>query len=65
MSSLMWYNKSINMSLIDNGELIVDNYDAIVLEVAHNEFKDLDITPKDNQVVYDIKSILKNADGRL
>jgi len=46
-------------------QLETNNYDAVVLAVAHDEFKDLDITPNDNQVVYDIKSILKNADGRL
>ncbi len=45
----------------------LENYDAIVLAVAHNEFKEMDLTPQKNQVVYDIKSILdKNkVDGRL
>ena len=47
-------------------ELYIDNYQAVVLAVAHNEFKDLDIDNK-NKVVFDIKGILnKNrVDGRL
>ena len=51
--------------ITSNQQLETKNYDAVVLAVAHDEFKELDIKPKDNQVVYDIKSILKNADGRL
>jgi len=43
------------------------HYDAIVLAVAHNEFKSLDFTPLKNgkTVVYDVKGILKESDGRL
>jgi len=47
-------------------------YDAIVLAVAHNEFKNMDITElrsfgRDNHVLYDIKYILAadEVDGRL
>jgi len=42
-------------------------YDAIVLAVAHNEFKTMDLTPLKNgaTVVYDVKGILKESDGRL
>ena len=45
-------------------------YDAIILAVAHNEFKDLAIRSylrNDNGVVYDAKGILKreDVDGRL
>lgn len=54
-----------NLDLIKNGELKIDNYDAVVLAVAHEEFKNLDINSTDSLVVYDIKSLLKNADGRL
>jgi UDP-N-acetyl-D-galactosamine dehydrogenase len=43
--------------------------DAVVLAVAHNEFRDLDMTRfnKDNVVVFDIKGFLSKAavDGRL
>ena len=42
-----------------------DDYDAVVLAVAHDEYKSLDIKPSDTKVVFDIKSILKNNDGRL
>jgi len=42
-----------------------DNYDAVVLAVAHDEYKSLNIEPNDNKVIFDIKSILKNSDGRL
>ena len=42
----------------------IDNYDAIVLAVAHNKYKNIKLTNK-NQVVFDIKSILEKADGRL
>jgi UDP-N-acetyl-D-galactosamine dehydrogenase len=39
-------------------------YEAIVLAVAHDEYKMLELK-NDNQVVFDIKSIMNNADGRL
>ncbi len=42
----------------------IDNYDAIVLAVAHDKYKNIKLTNK-NQVVFDIKSILEQADGRL
>ena len=42
-------------------------YDAIVLGVAHNEFLKLDLEPlkKENAIVYDVKGILENSDGKL
>jgi len=48
-------------------ELNIDNYEAVVLAVVHNEFRDLDIISNKMKVVYDIKAILdKNKiDGRL
>lgn len=42
----------------------VSHYEAIVLAVSHNEFKDLDMS-KTQAVVYDIKSVLKESDGKL
>lgn len=38
-------------------------FDAIVLTVAHNEFKDLDFSLllKDKSIVYDVKNILSNS----
>ncbi len=46
-------------------ELDAKKYEAIVLAVAHNEFKKLDIKPTDDTVVYDIKGIFSDTDGRL
>ncbi|MBE0514924.1 MAG: Vi polysaccharide biosynthesis UDP-N-acetylglucosamine C-6 dehydrogenase TviB [Sulfurimonas sp.] len=45
-------------------ELDTSKYEAIVLAVAHNEFKELKLKT-DNNVVFDIKSILDEPDGRL
>ncbi|MEE8588228.1 MAG: nucleotide sugar dehydrogenase [Sulfurimonadaceae bacterium] len=48
-------------------EVGIADYDAVVLTVAHDEFKTLALNTTDQQVVFDIKSILdkKNVDGRL
>lgn len=49
-------------------ELPKDKFDAIILGVAHNEFKDLDFAAlkKEKSVVYDVKGILgAKADGKL
>lgn len=45
-------------------EVELDSYDAIILAVAHDKYKTLVLENK-NQVIFDIKSILPNADGRL
>ena len=42
----------------------IDDYDAVVLAVAHDEYKNMKLDNK-NQVIFDIKSILEKADGRL
>ena len=50
-------------------ELSSCKYDAIILAVAHDEFKDLDIPIllKENSVIFDVKSFLPReiVDGRL
>jgi len=45
----------------------VKDCDAIILTVAHKEFANLDLNSlcKENKVIYDVKGILENADGRL
>ena len=52
-----------------NGEAKDRKYDAVLLAVAHNEFKDIDILAlgKENTVIYDIKSMLpfESVDARL
>ncbi len=52
------------IELIDNEELKMENYGAVVLAVAHDEFKELNFNNQ-NQVVFDIKSVLDKSDGRL
>ena len=50
-------------------ELSGEKYNAVVLAVAHNEFKELDVTSlvQDNSVIYDVKGVLPReiVDGRL
>ena len=48
---------------LDN-DVNYDDYEAIVMAVAHDKYKNLTFDNK-NQVIYDIKSILKNSNGRL
>jgi len=62
--------REYNLELIENGELRVENYDSIILAVAHNEFKEIEKelkNKKDNQVIYDIKGFFDEnlVDGRL
>ena len=57
--------REYRLSLLD--KIVIDDYDAIVLAVAHNELKSLDLKTNKNRVVFDIKSILDKdvVDGRL
>jgi len=45
-------------------EINADDYEAVVLAVAHDAFKTLAFG-NDRQVIFDIKSIIDKADGRL
>ena len=42
-------------------------FDAVVLTVAHNAFKTIDLNEYKNNkcIVYDVKGIIANADGKL
>ena len=55
--------------LVGKKELDADGYDAVVLAVAHDKFKELDIKSlkRKNGVVFDVKSFLDPGvvDGRL
>jgi len=51
-----------NLELSKNPK--IDQYEAVILAVAHKNYKKLSFNCK-NQVVFDIKSIVDNADGRL
>ena len=66
----MKLNDEYNIQLIDKP--IKGKYDAIVITVAHDEFKILTEDQirafgKDNHILYDIKYLLKanESDGRL
>ncbi|RXJ78447.1 nucleotide sugar dehydrogenase [Arcobacter sp. F2176] len=45
-------------------DVIYEDYEAIILAVAHDKYKVLEFN-NENQIIYDIKSILKNSNGRL
>jgi len=67
--------REYNIELIENGELRMENYDGIILAVAHKEFKEIEEQLKDYRlntndyrlIIYDIKGFFdKNlVDGRL
>ena len=48
-------------------ELPQEKFDATIMAVAHNEFQNLNIDQigKDRNVIYDVKWLFKEADGRL
>lgn len=54
----------VDLIQITNHKSQIINYDAVVLAVAHEEFKSLELKTK-NSVVYDIKGLLAGSDGRL
>ena len=56
--------REYGLDLIQNLELNIQNYDSVVLAVAHDKFKSIKLN-NSKQVVYDIKSILDISDGRL
>ena len=67
-----WANPAIaehEYGLTVTNELPTDKFDAAIMAVAHNEFKELDVTTlaKDNSVIYDVKGMLPKdvVDGRL
>jgi UDP-N-acetyl-D-glucosamine/UDP-N-acetyl-D-galactosamine dehydrogenase len=54
------------ITLVGNGSPPgFENYDAVVFAVAHDVFRDFDVKPNGNLVVYDIKSVLAVSDGAL
>ncbi|WP_033915704.1 nucleotide sugar dehydrogenase [Campylobacter sputorum] len=54
--------REYNINLLDKFDL--EKYEAIILAVAHNEFKNLDLNGL-NAVTFDIKGVLEKADERL
>ena len=57
--------REYNLSLIETPDL--KSYEAVVLAVAHDKFKTLDLSSNKQQVLFDIKSFIKSddVDGRL
>lgn len=55
-----------DINLLEEMSLLsLESYAAIVLAVAHDQFKTLPLKRNDHQVIYDIKSILSESDARL
>jgi len=58
--------REYGISLLSKEMLLnFSQYAAVVFAVAHDEFRGLDVKPNKQQVVYDIKSVLVEADGKL
>jgi len=57
--------REYNVPLIENAD--ISQYDAVILAVSHDKFKDLDFKTSETQVLFDIKSFIDNdsVDGRL
>lgn len=62
------YGLNLIDSLVTNNQSPITTFDAIILAVAHDKFDGLDIEKLKNgndTVIYDIKSKLKESDGKL
>ncbi len=59
--------REYGLLLIHHSKLIIQNYDAVVLAVAHDKFETLDFSTNEDQVLFDIKSFIDSddVDGRL
>lgn len=59
--------REYGLSLVQHSTLNIQNYNAVILAVAHEKFRELDLSTKDGQVLFDIKSFIDsgNVDGRL
>jgi UDP-N-acetyl-D-galactosamine dehydrogenase len=59
--------REYGIDMLNTLDEALDNYDGIVLAVAHDQFKEMAIEKNDRQIVYDIKGILERSkvDDRL
>ncbi len=57
--------REYGLDLIPETSLDLQAYDAVIMAVAHDKFKEMDISVSEQQVLFDIKSILEKSDGRL
>lgn len=53
--------EDFSSNMIIKEDIILDNYESIILAVAHNEFYKLNVKTEKN-IVFDLKSILKEKD---
>ncbi len=58
-------NREYKLKLVEEDALDFKAYDAVIMAVAHDKFKEMDISVSDKQVLFDIKSVLENSDGKL
>jgi len=56
--------REYNLDLIQNHELNVQEYNAVVLAVAHDKYKGMTLENQE-QVIFDIKSVLETSNGCL
>jgi len=56
--------REYSLDLVSHSQLDWESYEAVVLAVAHDEYKKIKLDNK-KQIVYDIKSVLEKSDGRL
>jgi len=57
--------REYNIRVIKKSAINIKEYVGVVLAVAHDEFKEMDLRLSEEQVMYDIKSMLTMADGTL
>jgi UDP-N-acetyl-D-glucosamine/UDP-N-acetyl-D-galactosamine dehydrogenase len=51
-------DQEYSLKIMHKSELNIHEYEAIVIAVAHDEFKKMDLRLSEKQVIYDMKSIL-------
>jgi len=56
--------REYNLDLISNENLKTDDYSAVILAVAHDKYKNMQLN-NDEQIIFDIKSVLNSSDGCL
>ena len=56
--------REYNLELTHSSKLNTDDYSAIILAVAHDDYKEMPLVNQE-QVVFDIKSVLNSSDGCL
>ncbi len=56
--------REYNLELISDSKLTTEAYSAVILAVAHDEYKEMPLNNQE-QVVFDIKSVLNSSDGCL